>query len=320
MRILITGINGFAGSHLVDFIRKEHPEAKIHGLVRRESSMVNLQATKDFLTLHIGELTRQSSLESIVQLSEPDLIFHFAGQPIADTKFADSVSTMESNLIGTVNLLEAVKASNYDPIIVIVSSSNVYGIVKEEDLPQVEDRSVSPASPYALSKASCELAAVMYTKTYGLKCVISRSFNHSGPRRPRSYVDSSFAYQVAQITNQRIPPRITVGNLDAIRSFTDVRDMVRGYWLLAQTGVPGEIYNIGNPGAVRIKDMLDMILKISDFEGSIEVVQDPKLLRKIEVPCLVPCIKKFEAISEWKPTIPYETTLRDMYEYWKKRA
>jgi GDP-mannose 4,6-dehydratase len=216
-----------------------------------------------------------------------------------------------------VNLLEAVRLSGISPVIHVCSSSEVYGQVQPDEVPIREETPLRPVSPYAVSKVGEDMAAYMYFKAYGLKTIRSRMFTHSGPRRGEVFVDSFFARQLALIEAGRQEPVLRVGNLDSVRTFADVRDTVRAYWLLSQKCPPGEVYNIGGATTMTIRQMLDMLLAMATYRGRIEVRVDPALVRPADVTLQIPCVDKFVAATGWKPEIPYEKTLRDMLDYWR---
>jgi GDP-mannose 4,6-dehydratase len=226
---------------------------------------------------------------------------------------------METNVVGTVNLLEAVRLSALAPVVHVCSSSEVYGQVRPDEVPIREETPLRPVSPYAVSKVGEDMAAFMYFRAYGLKTIRSRMFTHSGPRRGEVFVDSFFARQLALIEAGRQEPVLRVGNLDSVRTFADVRDTVRAYWLLTQKCPPGEVYNIGGATTMTIRQMLDMLLAMSTYPDRIEVRVDPALIRPADVTLQVPCVDKFVAATGWKPEIPYARTLRDMLDYWRAR-
>jgi GDP-mannose 4,6-dehydratase len=227
---------------------------------------------------------------------------------------------MECNVLGTTNLLEAVRICKLDPVIHICSSSEVYGQVSRDDVPIREDCPLRPVSPYAVSKVGEDMAGYMYFRAYGLKTIRTRMFTHSGPRRGEVFVDSFFAQQVARIEHGLQPPVLRVGNLDSVRTFADVRDTVRAYWLLTQKCPPGEVYNIGGDATMTVREMLDMLLGMTNFKGKIEVRVDPALLRPADVTLQIPCSDKFKAVTGWKSEIPYRQTLQDMLDYWRKHV
>ena len=317
MRVLITGITGFVGSHLAEYLLNEHPTVEVTGLKRWRSPKDHIAHLLPRLTLYDGDLRDLSSLIRVLGQARPDVIFHLAAQSFVTTSYTAPVDTLETNVIGTVNLLEAVRHCRLDPVIHVCSSSEVYGQVSEEEVPIREETPLRPVSPYAVSKVGEDMAAWMYYKAYGLKTVRSRMFTHSGPRRGEVFVDSFFALQVARIECGVQEPVLSVGNLESVRTFCDVRDTVRAYWLLIQHGPPGEVYNIGGDTTMTIRQMLQMLLEMTECRQTIEVRVDPALIRPADVTLQIPCVEKFKQVTGWEPTIPYRRTLLDMLEYWR---
>lgn len=317
MRALITGITGFVGSHLAEYILANHPDTEVFGLKRWRSPKDNIRGILGRITLRDGDLRDLSSLLAIVGDVRPDVIFHLAAQSFVPTSFTAPADTLECNVIGTTNLLEAVRITKLDPVIHICSSSEVYGQVGEEDLPIREECPLRPVSPYAVSKVGEDLIAYMYWRAYGLRTIRTRMFTHSGARRGEVFVDSFFARQIARIERGLQEPVLRVGNLDSVRTFADVRDTVRAYWLLTQKCPPGEVYNIGGDTTMTIREMLDLLLGMTRHPGKIEVRVDPALLRPADVTLQIPCADKFKAATGWKPEIPYRDTLLDMLNYWR---
>ena len=320
MRALITGITGFVGSHMADYILAEHPDAEVAGTKRWRSPRDNIAHMGDRVTLHDCDLTDLSSLIRVLSDVKPDLVFHLAAQSYVVMSYRAPTATVDSNVNGTINLLEAVRQVGQDPLIHVCSSSEVYGQVRDEDIPIREDCPFRPASPYAVSKVGEDMAALMYHTAYGIKTIRTRMFTHSGPRRGDVFVDSAFAKQVARIEKGLQEPVLRVGNLDSVRTFADVRDVVKAYWLLLERCPPGEVYNIGGATTMTVREMLDMLLDMTSLKASIEVEVDPGLLRPADVTNQVPCTDKFRAATGWEPEIPYERTLRDMLDYWRERV
>lgn len=320
MKVLITGITGFVGSHLADYILKEHPEVKIVGLVRWRSPKENIRHILDRIELCQGDLLDLPSLRSVLTEHMPETIFHLAAQSYVDFSFRSPIATLEANALGTCNLLEAVKelkqSSHYDPVIHVCSSSEVYGQVRQEEVPIKENNSFRPASPYAVSKVCEDMLALQYWLSWKIKTLRSRMFTHTGPRRGEVFALSNFAKQVASIEAGFAPPVIKVGNLDSIRTFLDVRDAVKAYWLLVTKCPPGEVYNIGGIETMTIGEMLNKLLKISTVKN-IKVVVDPARLRPSDVTLQIPCVDKFVKATGWKPTIKFETTIMDTLNYWR---
>lgn len=319
MKVFITGITGFVGSHLSDYILKDHPEYEIHGLLRWRSPMDNICHIKDKLHLHYGDLKDQGSLIRILKEVKPDKIFHLAAQSYVVTSFNAPVDTLETNIIGTTNLLEAVRILNLKCKIHICSSSEVFGQVTPEDVPINESCPLRPASPYAVGKVGEDMISLQYFLSYGIKTIRTRMFTHTGPKRNQVFVVSAFAKQIAQIEAGIQDPIIKVGNLDSVRTFADVRDTVKAYWLLLEKCKPGEVYNIGGNETMTIRDMLNYMLSISTHK-SIKIEVDPILLRPSDVTLQIPDCSKFKAETGWEPTIPFETTIQDTLDYWRERV
>ena len=318
MRILITGITGFAGSHLAEYILAEHPEAEVHGIVRWRSRRDNIAHLGDRIRLHEADLKDIVSLKKTLAESRPDRIFHLAAQSFVPASWRLPAETFAVNAIGQVNLFEAVLDLKLDPRIQIAGSSEEYGHVHPDEVPMKETNPLRPLSPYAVSKVAQDLLGYQYFMSYGLKAVRTRGFNHTGPRRGDVFVTSNFARQIAEIEKGKKPPVVSVGNLEAKRDFTDVRDMVRAYWLACEKGRPGEVYNIGSGRTIAMKDMLDILLGLSKVKVRIKV--DPARLRPSDVPILYSDCRKFVALTKWKPRIPLETTLKDLLDYWRERV
>ena len=321
MRALITGITGFVGSHLADYLLAEQPEVEVFGLKRWRSPRDNVRHIEGRATFRDGDLRDLGSLIRVLEDCRPDVIFHLAAQSFVTTSFDAPADTLATNVTGTANLLEAVRLTGLDPVIHVCSSSEVYGQVGEDEVPIREDCPLRPVSPYAVSKVGEDMLAFMYHRAYGLKTIRSRMFTHSGPRRGEVFVDSAFSLQLARIEAGRQEPVMRVGNLDSVRTFCDVRDTVRGYWLLATRCRPGEVYNIGGSATMTVREMLDLLLTMkAPGAPEIEVRVDPALLRPADVTLQIPCSDKFKAATGWQPEIPYEQTLRDMLDYWREQV
>ena len=319
-QVLITGITGFVGSHLADYILANSPEVQILGLARWRAPKENISHILDRITLKFGDLLDPFSLKTILSEQKPDVIFHLAAQSYVPYSFSSPIATLNTNVIGTCNLLEAVKelkfTAGYDPIIHICSSSEVYGQVKEDEVPIKEDNPFRPASPYAVSKVAEDMLAYQYWLSWQIKTITTRMFTHTGPRRGEVFVVSSFAKQIASIEAGLAPPVVKVGNLESIRTFLDVRDAVKAYWLLINKCPPGEVYNIGGIETMSVGEMLNRLLKLSKAKN-IKVEVDQHRLRPSDVTLQIPCIDKFTAATDWKPEIKFEKTLEDTLNYWR---
>lgn len=316
MKVLITGITGFVGSHLAEYVLGLNDGHKAYGLCRWRSPRDNLTNIYNKITLLEADLCDLSALIRHLKATKPDVIFHLAAQSYVLTSFNSPIQTLWANVIGTTNLLEAVRITEIDPVIHICSSSEVYGQVSEADVPIKETCPFRPASPYAVSKVGEDMAALQYWISHGIKTIRTRMFTHTGPRRGDVFAMSAFAKQVAAAELGLIEPIIYVGNLKSVRTFCDVRDAVRAYWLLVNKCEPGEVYNIGGNQTMTIGEALEILLSFS--KTKLEVKVDPELLRPSDVTLQIPCIDKFRNETGWEPVIPLEKTLEDMLSYWRR--
>jgi len=315
-RALITGVSGFVGRHLVEFLKKEQPEIEIHGLVRYRSNVEKLEG----INLHYGDLNDFSSLLCLLEEVRPDCIFHLAASSYVDQSFIAPADTLHTNIIGTCNLLEAVKCLKldlgYDPTIAVISSSEVYGQVKQDELPITEFNPFRPASPYAVSKVGEDMLAFLYHTAWGLKTLRSRAFSHSGTGRTEVFCLSSFAKQIAEI---EIGKRefVSVGNLDSVRTLCDVRDMVRAYWLMITKCTYGEVYNIGGNEHMTVGDALNILISMSYKQIKVKV--DPKRLRPADVTLQLPDSSKFREKTGWKPEYSAKEMLESILNFWRSK-
>jgi GDPmannose 4,6-dehydratase len=322
-RVLITGITGMVGSHLVDFLL-ENTDWEIWGLCRWRSPLENLSHLTDRINrgdrlfLVYGDLRDELSILDAAKTAKPDYVFHLAAQSYPKTSFASPLDTLDTNIQGTVRLLEAIRILELDPHIHVCSSSEVFGRVARERLPINESNSFHPASPYAISKVGTDLVGQFYAEAYGMKVMITRMFTHTGPRRGDVFAESSFAKQIAMIEEGLLPPEVQVGNLNSLRTYADVRDAVRAYYLLLTVNpIPGECYNIGGEHSCTVGEMLQTLLERSTFKP-ITVKTDPARYRPIDADLQVPDTTKFRRHSEWKPEIPFDKTMQDLLDYWRE--
>ncbi|OGG62773.1 GDP-mannose 4,6-dehydratase [Candidatus Kaiserbacteria bacterium RIFCSPHIGHO2_02_FULL_59_21] len=319
--VFITGLTGFVGSHLADYILANAPEYTIVGLVRWRSPKDNIRHILDKVILEYGDMTDLPSIRAALEKHRPEFIFHLAAQSYVDFSFAAPLATLEANVMGTATLLEAVRAmkaqSGYDPVIHICSSSEVYGQVRKDEVPITEDNPFRPASPYAVSKVAEDMLGQQYWLSWKIRNIRTRMFTHTGPRRGEVFVLSNFAKQVAAIEAGKQRPILQVGNLASIRTFMDVRNAVEAYWLLVHKCPPGEVYNIGGAETMTIGDMTKKLLALSTVKN-IKVKVDPARLRPSDVTLQIPSTKKFEKATGWKPTIPFSQTLQDTLDYWRE--
>jgi len=318
MKVLITGITGFAGSHLADYILENHPDVEVYGIVRWRSRMDNIVHIQDKIRLFEADLKDMVSLKKCLEEIKPDWIFHLAAQSFVPTSWLCPAETFAINSIGQINLFEAVLSLGLDPRIQIAGSSEEYGHVNSDEVPMKETNPLRPLSPYAVSKVAQDFLGWQYFKSYGLKAVRTRGFNHTGPRRGDVFICSNFAKQIVEIEKGKRKPVILVGNLEAKRDFTDVRDTVRAYWMSLEKGEPGDVYNIGFGKTYAMKEILNKLFSLSSVEMTVEV--DPERLRPSDVPVLLSDSSKFRAQTGWEPKIPLEQTLADLLNYWRKRV
>jgi GDP-4-dehydro-6-deoxy-D-mannose reductase len=318
MKVMITGITGFAGSHLAEYILANHSNVSVFGIVRWRSRMDNILQIQDKIELVEADLKDMVSLKAVLADVKPDRIFHLAAQSFVPTSWKCPAETFAINAIGEINLFESILALNQKPKIQIAGSSEEYGQVFSNEIPMKETNPLRPLSPYAVSKIAQDMLAFQYQKSYGVRAVRTRGFNHTGPRRGDVFVTSSFARQIAEIEKKKRPPVIHVGNLEAKRDFTDVRDMVRAYWLSLEKGVEGEVYNIGSGQAYSMQEVLDLLMSLS--RSKMEVKVDPARLRPSDVPVLLSDSSKFRALTGWRPMIPFKQTILDLLNYWRERV
>lgn len=321
MRALITGITGFAGSHLADYLLAHQPQVEIFGTRRWRSPMDNLAHLGPDLggkvKLIETDLRDYSSVRTCLEESRPDFIFHLAAQSFVPTSWSAPAETLNTNIVGQTNIFEAIRHLGLDPVVQIACSSEEYGLVYPEETPIKETNPLRPLSPYAVSKVAQEYLGYQYFMSYGLKVIRTRGFNHTGPRRGDVFVTSNFAKQLASIKLGLQEPVIRVGNLDAVRDFTDVRDMVRAYWLGVTKAKPGEVYNIATGHGITIKDLLGRLIELAGVE--VKVQPDPARMRPSDVEILIGDSSKFRADTGWEPQIPLDQTLRDVVAYWIAR-
>jgi GDP-mannose 4,6-dehydratase len=324
-RSLITGITGMVGSHLADFLL-EHTDWEIYGLCRWRSPLDNISHLlsrinrNDRVHLVYGDLRDYLSIHEAVRKANPDYVFHLAAQSYPKTSFDSPLDTLETNVQGTANVLEALRKNDIQAITHVCASSEVYGRVPKEKLPIDEECTFHPASPYAISKVGTDLIGRYYAEAYNMTVMTTRMFTHTGPRRGDVFAESTFAKQIAMIETGLIPPVVKTGNLDSLRTFADVRDAVRAYYLLVTVNpMPAAYYNIGGTYTCTIGDMLTTLLSLSTVKG-IRVETDPERLRPIDADLQVPNTAKFKAVTGWEPVITFEQTMKDLLLYWRERV
>ncbi len=342
MRVLITGITGFAGSHLAEYVLARHRDVAVYGTYRWRSRLDNLQdiAKRSLLDVIEGayrdtpklrgesrvgrvtllhcDLMDPSATERLIAAVRPDRIFHLAAQSFVQSSFFEPSTTLQTNILSQLNVLEAVRKRDSSVRIHVAGSSEEYGLVLPSEVPMKETNPLRPLSPYAVSKVAQDKLAWQYFRSYGLHVVITRGFNHTGPRHGDVFAPSTFARQIAEIEQGVRPPVVLVGDLTTKRDWHDVRDTTRAYWLALEKGQPGEAYNVGGGKTYAARDVLEGLLALSSVE--IEVKEDPARLRPSDVPILWADTRKFRKRTGWEPKIPFETTLHDLLNYWRERV
>ena len=318
MKVLITGITGMVGSHLADYILNNHPDAEVSGVVRWRSPLDNIRQRLDDITLIQGELRDLSSMIQVINQVQPDRIFHLAAQSFVPISYESPADTFTVNVIGSINLLDAVRNVGIDPIIHMCSSAEVYGNVDESMVPITENTPFNPASPYAVSKVGQDMLGNQYHISYGMKIIRTRMFTHSGPRRGNFFAESAFAKQIAEIELGVIPGPVMVGNLESIRTYADVRDAVRAYWALLDFCSVGEVYNIGGNRTLTIGEMLEILKSFASVPIEHEV--DPSLFRPSDVTLQIPENSKFRDETGWEPEYSMEQTMEDLLNFHRERT
>lgn len=312
MRLLITGVGGFVGRHLAHTLARE-TDWELWGWARRPVDGLPDRLQVAQVDLRDPEAVRQG----LARLS-PEGIIHLAAQSDVGESWRDPWGTFETNVRGTLNLLEGIRALGLRPRILIVTSNEVYGLIRPEEVPIREDQPFRPANPYGVSKAAQDWLAALYAAAYAMPVVRARPFNHIGPGQDPRFVVPSFARQIAWIEAGLQEPVLRVGNLEAQRDFTDVRDVVRAYRLLLERGEPGEVYNIGSGRPRAIREVLEALLAMTQARVRVEV--DPQRIRPVEIPVSAADIARIRERLGWQPTIPFEQSLRDVLEEWRARA
>lgn len=315
-KALITGITGFVGSHLAELLLNEGYE--VYGTTRPRSKTENIDSIIRRLKLYDADLLDSHSLYTILTEIKPDYIFHLAAQSFVQSSWASPANTIEINVVGSVHLFEAIRRAGIEPVIQIAGSSEEYGLVYPDEVPVKEENPLRPLSPYAVSKVAMDYLGYQYYQSYKMKIVRTRAFNHTGPRRGEVFAESNFAKQIALIEKGKQEPVIFVGNLEAERDYTDVRDTIRAYLLSVQKCDYGDVYNIATGKAVKIKKVLEILLSMSKIK--VEIKEDKSRLRPSDVPILIGDATKFRKATGWKPEIPFEKTMEDLLNYWRSRV
>lgn len=315
-RALITGIAGFAGSHLAGELVKDGWE--VSGIERYGVGLNNLADLIDHLRVEECDILSSRDVGYILRKHKPELIFHLAGTSFVPDAQNVPQAAFEINIKGSLNLLEGAKENTPGARFVLISSAEVYGHVDIASLPVTEDAELSPVNIYALTKVCAENTALYYHRVSGLDCVILRPFNHIGARQLPNFVTSAFALQIARIESGKQKPVLYVGNVEAARDFTDVRDMTRAYRLAAEYCEPAVPYNICSGKAYKIKEIIDKLIALSP--SKIEIRPDPKRMRASEVPIFQGDHSRFTKITGWKPKFNIDDTLKTILDYWREQV
>ena len=333
MRILITGITGFVGSHMADYLLENVPDVKIFATRRWRSKEDNIKHLfgDDRVILEECDLLDRGSLARIVEISKPDIVFHFAAQSFPESSFLTPVSTLTTNIIGTTNLLEELrlaKERNYcNPTIVSVSSSEVYGNPTEDEIPITETNPIRAANPYSISKVGHDLMSQYYAKAFDMRVIITRMFSHEGARRGKRFALSSFAHQIAIAEKDvNFPPYspsfpthpIRHGNLDSVRTYNHIDDAVHAYWLAVDKCEYGEVYNIGGDYNCTIGDALDMLISKSKTPKAFIKEFNPNRVRPTDITLQVPDSTKFRKKTGWMPVKGLSEICDDLLNYWRE--
>jgi len=325
MKILITGITGMVGSHLLDFLI-ENTDYEIVGISRWRSPLDNISRhipeinKKGRISIEHCDIRDSLGVDNFFSKHKFKFIFHLAAQSYPHVSFTNPIETYETNINGTENILNATLKYSPEAIVHVCSSSEVFGRVSKDKVPINEETNFHPASPYAISKCATDLIGRHYAEAYQLNTQITRMFTHTGPRRGDVFMESTFAKQIALIEKGFQEPIVKVGNLDSMRTIADVRDAVRAYWALLNTSPqPGEYYNIGGKKSLTVRNILKYLISLSS-QKNIDFVVDQDRLRPIDADLQIPDMTKFITKTQWEPSISYEKTMEDLLNYWRERV
>ena len=320
MNILITGGTGFVGSHMIDYILNNETDVKIYVTKRWMEDTKNVDHINDDRLEFVDcDLLDGMSVRRAVEVSKPDKVFHFAAQSFPEVSFKMPVITLQTNIIGTTHLLESIKESEYNPTIVSISSSEVYGNPKEDEVPITEKNPIRAANPYSISKVGHDLMSQYYYNAYGMKIIITRMFSHEGARRGKQFALSWFAYQIVQ--NEELIKtdcQIRHGNLDSVRTYNHIEDAIRAYRLCSESDRYGEVYNIGGDYTCTVGDALDMLISKSVIADALEKKLDPDRVRPTDITLQIPSSEKFKEHFGWKPEKDLTHICDDLLNYWRE--
>lgn len=316
MKALITGIAGFVGPYLTDVLRQH--EIDVYGTYLFPEELEQLDPFPDEVELFQCDLTDTGDVEKVFRNRTYDFIFHLAAQSSVYLSFQKPRLTYEVNVVGTINLSEKIRQIGSIKKMIFTSSADVYGKIDASYLPIRESAPLMALNPYAISKISAEMTCKFYVDAYHIPIVITRAFNHTGPRQTPQFVISDFAKQIAEIEAGKREPVLHVGNLDVKRDFLDVRDVVNAYYQLSQNSKPGEIYNVASGNTHLIREILGQLISFSTKKIEIEI--DQAKFRPTELPVLMGDPTKLQDMTGWRPQLSLEQTLADVLNYWRRNV
>lgn len=316
MNVLITGAGGFVGGHLVSYLRQHAPHYTLHGTIFNDGE--RRPALLAACTLWSVDLRQPEAVREVVQAVQPDHIYHLAGQANVRYSFDAAWETLESNIRGTLNIFEAVRQLRLTPRMLVVSSADVYGAARQDQLPLTEESAFNPSSPYSVSKIAQDMLALQYARAHRLHIIRMRPFNHIGPGQKTGFAAADWASQIAEIEAGRREPIVWVGNLDTARDFTDVRDVVRAYALAIERGEMGEVFNVCTGHATPMRLILDTLTRLSTIPIRVEV--DPSKFRPVEIHTLYGSNARLRERTGWEPVTPLEQTLQDVLAEWRAQV
>ena len=320
MNILITGGTGFVGSHMIDYILKYaiRPDQKIYCTKRWMEDTKNLDHIDDDRLEFIDcDLLDASSIRRAVEISKPSKVFHFAAQSFPEVSFKIPVITLQTNTLGTTHLLESIKESEYNPVIVSISTSEVYGMPEEDEVPIKETNPIRAANPYSISKVGHDLMSQYYYKAYGMKIIVTRMFSHEGARRGKEFALSSFARQIAKAEKLVGEQFIYHGNLDSTRTYAHIDDAISAYWVCSNSQKFGEVYNIGGDQTCTVGEALDKLISMSTKKDLTKKL-DKDRLRPTDITLQIPDTTKFRHEFAWTPMKNLTNVCEDLLDYWRK--
>jgi GDP-4-dehydro-6-deoxy-D-mannose reductase len=319
MRVFVTGIDGFVGSHMAEMLHGIGG-VDVYGSILAATPGPNLRGLHGTVRLRQADILNAGRIEELFSDIRPDRVIHLAGQAFVPTSVADPFGTIQTNIAGSMSILEAARKlrerEGVELQVLIVSSSEVYGKVAPHELPITERLPLNPGNPYAASKASIDLISQSYRKTYGLQVTVARPFNHAGPRQAPSFVCSEFGRRFAEFAAGSTPAVLRPGNLEARRDFTDVRDVVRAYWGMLEH--PGEhsVFNVCSGAAVSIREIIALYEEITGIRA--DVAMEQAKVRAYDVPVLQGSAERLRTATGWSPTFTLRETLKDVFTYWQQ--